>query len=428
MAPPREKPVSFLRSGHLGTLLTALLYFDFCFAIWVLNAAMAPFISDELHLSPTQKGLMMAVPVIAGALLRFPLGLLSQYIGRKRAAQLEMSVIVVGLTFGWLFVDSFAGVLAMGVLLGVAGASFGVALSLGSGWYPPEHKGLAMGIAGAGNSGAVLAVLFAPPLAAAWGWRSVYGLAVIPIVVAMVLLQIFAKEPPDREPKSMRDYLAILVDRDAWIFNLVYMVTFGGYIGLTSFMPTLFHDQYGIAKTEVGAYAAGAIVAASALRVVGGWLADRVGGIRLLTVLLVIVVAAAAAAATVPSNPLTMVAILIVGFAAMGAGNGAVFQLVPLRFRAMTAVASSLVGQIGALAGGLLPVAMGVGQQYSGSYGPGFAAVAVLAIIGMTALMTVSRSWTSTWIGAGGRVKAATEPAAVDDGMVGDLGPERTSP
>jgi len=323
----------FLRAGHLGTLLTALLYFDFCFAIWVLNAAMAPFISEELHLSAGEKGLMMSVPVIAGALMRFPLGLLSQYIGRKRAAQLEMSVIVVGLLVGWQFTDTFAGVLAMGVLLGVAGASFGVALSLGSGWYPPEYKGLAMGIAGAGNSGALLAVLFAPPLAEALGWRAVYGLAVLPILVAMALLQIFAKEPPDREIKPLSHYAKVLVDRDAWVFNLIYMVTFGGYIGLTSFMPTLFHDQYGIPKASIGMYAAGAIVAASMLRVVGGWMADRVGGLRLLTGLLIVIVMAAAAAALMPSSPTVMVAVLVIAFAAMGAGNGAVSSWCRCAFR-----------------------------------------------------------------------------------------------
>ncbi len=411
MESPRTSSVGFLKAGHLGTLLTALLYFDFCFAIWVLNAAMAPFISEELNLSPAQKGLMMSVPVIAGALLRVPIGLVAQVLGRKRSAQMQMAVIVVGLFAGWLLVDSFAGVMAMGVLLGVAGASFGVALSLGAGWYPPEHRGLAMGIAGAGNSGAVLAVLFAPPLAEAVGWRAVYGVAVIPIVVAMVMLQIFAKEPPDREHKKLRDYGKLLVDRDAWILNLVYMVTFGGYIGLTSFLPTLFHDQYGIAKADVGRYAAAAIVAGSLLRVVGGGLADRFGGARVLVGLMVIIVAAAGAAATVPENPIMMVAILVVGFAAMGAGNGAVFQLVSLRFASMTAVAGSLVGEIGALAGGFLPAGMGLAEAHAGGYGPGFATVAVLAMVGMTALVVVGRMWSATW--ARGRRARAGEAAAV---------------
>jgi NNP family nitrate/nitrite transporter-like MFS transporter len=324
----RDRFRAFRAVGHLPTLLTSLLYFDFCFAIWVLNGAMAPYISAEFGLSPGEKGFWVSVPVRAGALMRFPLGVVSQYIGRKRAAQVEMGTIVLALSGGFLFVETYTGVLMMGIALGVAGASFGVALSLGSGWYPPKYKGLAMGIAGAGNSGAVIAMLFAPPLAKAFGWRAVYGMAVFPMLMAMVLLQVFAKEPPDREHKSLKDYLKVLVDRDAWIFNLMYMVTFGGYIGLTSFLPTLFHDQYGIPKEDVGNYSAIIVVAASVLRVLGGWMADHVGGLRLLRSLAIVIVVLTATAALMPGSPWVMVAILVTLFAAMGAGNGAVFQLV----------------------------------------------------------------------------------------------------
>ncbi len=404
----------FLKSGHPGTLFTALLYFDLCFAVWVLNGAMAPFISAEFGLSDVQKGIMVSVPVIAGALMRFPLGLLSQYIGRKRAAQLEMGLIVVGLLLGYFIVDSYAGVIVMGVILGIAGASFGVALSLGSGWFPPQYKGLAMGIAGAGNSGAVLAVLFAPPLATAFGWKAVYGLSAIPMVVAMILLQIFAKEPPDREQKRLGDYLKVLVDRDAWVFNLLYMVTFGGYIGLTSFLPTLFHDQYSIPKEQIGQYAAGIIVMASVLRIVGGWLADRYGGLRVLTTLSAVIVATTCLAATIPASPWMMVAILVVCFSAMGAGNGAVFQLVPLRFTTTTAVAGSLVGEIGALGGGFLPVAMGLSMEATGSFGLGFLSGTLLAAGSLAVLAYVMREWTTSWLTVGGkaRVPGRVEPAA----------------
>ncbi len=394
----------FWKSGHKGTLLTAFLYFDFCFAIWVLNGAMAPFISEEFGLSPAQKGFMVSVPVLAGALMRFPLGLLSQYIGRKNAAQIEMGLIVIGLAIGSTLTQSYAGVIMMGVVLGVAGASFGVAMSLGSGWYPPKFKGLAMGIAGAGNSGAVLAVLFAPPLATAFGWRAVYGLSILPMVLAMILLQVFAKEPPDRENKSLKDYLKVLVDRDAWIFNLMYMVTFGGYIGLTSFLPTLFHDQYGIPKQSIGQYSALIIVAASILRISGGWLADHLGGIRLLRILLGLILVLTATAAVIPANPWVMVLILILCFSAMGAGNGAVFQLVPLRFTVTTAVAGSLIGEIGALAGGFLPNAMGLGKQWTGSFSPGFLCGTALTALVIVALFLVQRQWTTRWVGKGGKV------------------------
>lgn len=407
-----QRSRDFLRSGHPGTLFTSLLYFDFCFAIWVLNGAMAPFIAQEFHLSAAEKGFMVSVPVIAGALMRFPLGVLSQYIGRKNAAQVEMGMICVGLAAGYFLVDTYTGVLLMGVILGIAGASFGVALSLGSGWFPPKYKGLAMGIAGAGNSGAVLAVLFAPPLASAYGWKAVYGLAIFPMLAAMILLQIFAKEPPDIEKKSLKDYMKILVNKDVWVFNLMYMLTFGGYIGLTSFLPTLFHDQYNIPKENVGQYAAVIIIMASILRILGGWMADRIGGLRLLYMLGFVIIAATGAAAILPPNPWVMVAILVVCFSAMGAGNGAVFQLVPLRFRTTTAVAGSLVGEIGALAGGFLPNAMGLGKEYWGSFGPGFISGTLLAVGVLISLVLVTKKWTSTWIGEGGKAREEDHAAA----------------
>src|SRR6202011_5910725 len=166
----REKSMAsyktFMKSGHPPTLLAAFLYFDFSFAVWVLNGAMGPFITEQFHLTQGRVGLMVSVPTLAGAFMRFPLGVLSQYIGRKNAAIVEMSAIVIALLYGFFFVHTFKDVLAMGVLLGIAGASFGVALSLGSGWFPRQYKGLAMGIAGAGNSGTAVAALFAPRLAA----------------------------------------------------------------------------------------------------------------------------------------------------------------------------------------------------------------------------------------------------------------------
>jgi NNP family nitrate/nitrite transporter-like MFS transporter len=412
----------FLKSGHPGTLCTAFLYFDITFAVWVLNSALAPYISEEFGLSPAQKGFMTAVPVFAGALLRFPLGLLSQYIGRKRAAQVNMGVLVAGLLGGYFLSASHGGVIALGAILGIAGASFGVALSLGSGWFPPQYKGLAMGIAGAGNSGAVLAVLFAPPLAKAFGWQYVYMLAAIPMIATMVALQLFAKEPPDVEKMKIRDVLKMLVDRDVWIFNVVYSLTFGGYLGLTAFLPTLFHDQYGIAKEDVGKYAAGIIVMASILRILGGSIADRFGGLRVLFVLCGLAIATTAVAALTPANPWVMVAILVVCFSALGAGNGAVFQLVPLRFKATTAVAGSLIGEIGALAGSFVPVTMGYSFKFTGSFSGGFLSGTALAAVALGCLWYVVHEWTTTWVGAGGKARPTTDaaPARFGDERIGD--------
>ena len=116
---------------------------------------------------------MLSIPIVAGALMRFPLGVLSQYIGRKNATLVEMALIAIAMSYGYFMVESYGDLLAMGVLLGIAGASFGVALSLGSGSFPPRHKGLAMGLVGAGNIGTAVSVLVAPPLAQAFGWQTV---------------------------------------------------------------------------------------------------------------------------------------------------------------------------------------------------------------------------------------------------------------
>jgi NNP family nitrate/nitrite transporter-like MFS transporter len=396
---------AFLNSGHPGTLFSAFLYFGFCFTVWTLNSAMAPFIKETFALTSEQNALMLSIPVWIGALLRLPMGFLSQYIGRKNAAQINLGLVAFGLVFGYWLAGSFGGVLVLGAILSVAGASFGVAMSLGAGWYPPQYKGLAMGIAGAGNCGAVLAVLAAPPLAKIFGWQMVYAFAVAPLLLTMLTVQIFAQEPPDRKQETLREYFKLLVDRDVWVFNLMYMVTFGGYIGLTSFLPTLFHEHYGIAKEHVGWYSAGIILVGSVLRIVGGGIADRIGGLRALWVLSAIIVGTTLAAASMPTNPWMMVAILFVCFSAMGAGNGAVFQLVPLRFKSTTAIAGSLIGEVGALAGGFLPLAMGYSKSMVGSYAPGFLLGTLLSVGALAALALVMRKWTTSWVGEGGKAR-----------------------
>jgi len=397
---------TFLKAGHAPTLFASFLYFDFTFAIWVLNGAMAPFIGESFHLDAAQKGFMVSVPIIAGALMRFPLGVLSQYIGRKNAAMVEMGLIIVGLVYGYRFVDTHNEVLAMGVLLGIAGGSFGVALSLGSGWFPPQYKGLAMGIAGAGNSGTVLAVLFAPPLAVKFGWTTVYGLAAATMVLPMLVMWFCAKEPPDREEhQTFRDHIACLFEKDGWAFSLIYVITFGGFIGLASFLPTYFYDQFKVTKVEAGQLTMLATLMGSAVRVVGGYVSDRVGGITTLSSVL-IAVCVTLVLCGLAGQSLTMTTLLfMLCFAALGAGNGALFQLVPLRWPLTTAVAGSMIGEVGALGGGFIPNAMGQSKQLTGTYLWGFVAFAVLAAAMLVMLRLVQIRWTRTWAEKGGRAR-----------------------
>ncbi|MCC6600440.1 MAG: MFS transporter [Crocinitomicaceae bacterium] len=394
----------FLKSGHQPTLWASFLYFDFCFAIWVLNGAMAPFISETFNLSPAEKGFMISVPILAGALMRFPLGVLAQYITRKGAALVEMGLILIGLLYGYFMVDTYSEVINMGIMLGIAGASFGVALSLGSGWFPPKYKGLAMGIAGAGNSGTVLAMLFAPPLATHFGWQTVYGIGALLMLLPIFVMIIFAKEPPDVERQSIMEHIKCLFEKDGWVFNLVYIITFGGFIGLSSFLPTYFHDQFGVTKVEAGQLTMLAALMGSGVRVVGGWISDRWGGINSLTLMFFIILVCMFIA-SFQLDIVSTTILFMVTFAALGAGNGSLFQLVPLRWPMTTAVAGSMIGEIGALGGSIIPNAMGQSKQLTGSFQYGFLSFMALAVIALVVLRIAQRKWTKSWVGVGGRAK-----------------------
>jgi MFS transporter, NNP family, nitrate/nitrite transporter len=255
-------------------------------------------------------------------------------------------------------------------------------------------------------------VLFAPPLATRLGWQAVYGMAGLCMLVPFVVMAVFAKEPPDREYQSFMQHIRCLFEKDGWAFSLIYIVTFGGFIGLSNFLPTYFHDQYGVTKIEAGQLTMLAAVMASVIRIFGGWISDRIGGVNTLTAVLAISIVTVLLAGA--STSLTVTTLLfMLCFAAFGAGNGALFQLVPLRWPLTTAVAGSMIGEIGALGGGFVPNAMGLSKQYTGSFFWGFAAFAVIAVAMLVMLRIVQVRWTRTWAEKGGRARG-TVPLPVD--------------
>ena len=390
---------SFWKSGHSPTLIAAFLYFDVAFMVWVLLGPLAPIISKQLMLDPGQKGLMVAVPTLAGAVLRIVNGLLVDRIGPKRTGIISQVIVIAGLAFAWHFgISSFRGTLALGVVLGFAGASFAVALPLASRWYPPEHQGKAMGIAGMGNSGTVFASLFAALLAKAYGWTNVLGLALIPLIVVFVIYLVVAKDSPDQPaPKPLSAYGTVLKDADAWWFMLFYGVTFGGFVGLSSSLPTYYADGYGVTPVVAGYCTAAAVFMGSLLRPMGGALADRLGGIKTLTAVYIIAAALLTVIAFAPHVLPLMVALFIATLGVLGVGNGAVFQLVPQRFRKEIGVMTGLVGFGGGVGGFYLASSLGYAKKLTGSAGPGFLIFAALAVIALIGLTAVKRRWRTTW-------------------------------
>jgi NNP family nitrate/nitrite transporter-like MFS transporter len=390
---------SFWSAGHRPTLIAAFLYFDLAFMVWVLLGPLAPEIAKTLGLTPAQKGLMVAVPTLAGAILRIVNGMLVDRIGPKRSGAISQVIVIVGLLFAWMHgVNSFAGTLALGVILGFAGASFAIALPLASRWYSGEHQGKAMGIAGMGNSGTVFASLFAPTLAKLFGWNAVLGLACIPLSIVFVIYMIMAKDAPDAPPaKSLTAYLEPLKMADAWWFMLFYGVTFGGFVGLASSLSIYFTSEFGLTTVVAGYCNAGCVFAGSLVRPMGGALADRIGGIKTLSIVYVVAALALAGVSTGPSSLVVALGFFVVAMLALGTGNGAVFQLVPQRFRAEIGVMTGLVGFAGGIGGFYLASSLGFAKQLTGTYQAGFLIFAALARVALGGLTAVKRKWRTTW-------------------------------
>jgi NNP family nitrate/nitrite transporter-like MFS transporter len=387
----------FLSSGHLPTLLAALLYFDVSFMTWVLLGPLAPFLRDELGLTATQQGLVVAIPLLGGSLFRPLFGILGDRWGGRRAAMLGMVLTLVPLLYGWTMAGTASDLYVIGLLLGIAGASFAVALPLASRWYPPEYQGLAMGIAGAGNSGTLLTTLLAPRLAEHFGWSVTFGLAALPLVVVFVVFALIARDSPTRAaPSSRREYAAVLREPDTLWLSLLYSLTFGGFVGLASFLTVFFHEQYQVSRVAAGDFTTIVVFAGSLLRPVGGWLADRVGGYRMLLWLLSGFSACLLAVAAAP--PLTVaVVVLFVGMGLLGMGNGAVFQLVPQRFPTRMGLVTGIVGAAGGLGGFFLPSVLGVVKDATGAYTAGLLLFAVAFLAGAGMLLELGTRWSRQW-------------------------------
>ncbi|HEX2048935.1 MAG TPA: MFS transporter [Acidimicrobiales bacterium] len=386
----------FSRAGHTPSLVASLLHFDVSFMVWVLLGALGAYVGDDLRLNSAQKGLMVAVPPLGGCGFRLVLGTVVERVGIKRTGLASMGLTLVPLVWGWLGGGSYPEVLGIGLLLGVAGASFTVALPLVSRWYPPEFQGMALGIAGAGNSGTIVAILAAPRIAQSLGWHAVFGLACIPVALTWLAFALLAKEPPARPGPRAGSALSMLQEPDARWLSLFYLVTFGGFVGLSGYLSIFFVDGFDMGKLSAAGYAALCAAAGSLLRPLGGALADRLGGTRVLTGALVVVAGLALGLASLPGLGLT-VALLVVTMGTLGVGNGAVFQVVPQRFPAAVGPMTGLVGAAGGLGGFLLPFALGSLEGSTGTFAAGFLVFAAAAVLASLAVTRRQRAWRQAW-------------------------------
>jgi NNP family nitrate/nitrite transporter-like MFS transporter len=434
--------IASLKSGNWKALLACFLYFDTGFTAWVMFGPLAPYISKQLTLSPTQAGFLVAVPVLSASIIRVTLGNLFQSVNGKRLALLGITLSAVPAL--WLLLPispTYPLLLALGVLLGVGGASFAIALPMAGSSYPPRVQGLVLGLAAAGNIGAVVDGFVFPTLAQRYGWQWATA-AVLPLLALTAAAVLLWAE--DRSSKSgsgaralvgfvvslvsvmtlvqlvnagvfgggrtgllllpvlgaavafavlPRKYLAVLKERDTWVVMLVYSITFGGFVGMTSYVSLLLTTQYELSKVDAGMLMAGLSFTGAMLRPIGGLLADRHSGVKVLLVLLLAIALCNGSFAMVMpplGGALVLLAFLYVCF---GLGNGATFQLVPHRWKGKTGVMTGIIGAAGGIGGFYLPVIMGIAKESTGSYQLGFATFGVLAAVAFVLIVLLHRQW-----------------------------------
>ncbi len=367
------------KAGAGRALFLSTTAFAVSFAVWGLIAALAPTFTELYNLSATEKSLLIAIPVLLGSIGRLFAGLLADRFGGRIvfSALLVFSAlpaIAIGLS------NSFTQLLIFGLLLGIAGTTFPVGVGFTSKWFAPEKQGTALGVYGMGNIGQSIAVFFAPVLALWLGdWRTVFFIfAAVALIWGIVFYFTARDASVATQRKSLLENLSVLKrSKTAWVLSLFYFLTFGGFVALALYMPTFLREIFNLSATDAGARAAGFVVLATLMRPVGGILADKFGGAKVL----VLVFAAIAALSLLLS--FTTIVLFTIGAlgcaAALGLGNGAVFKLVPQYFPKETGTVTGLVGAFGGLGGFFPPLELGLVKDATGSYTIGFVLLSAFA-------------------------------------------------
>lgn len=352
-------------------LFLATIAFAVAFSVWGLISGLAPLFKVELGLSATQASLVIAIPVLLGSVGRIPMGLLSDRFGGRLIFSCLLVFCVIPLLA--LAVNrSYPSLIFWGFWLGLAGSSFAVGVAFVSRWFPPEQQGTALGIYGAGNIGQSIAVFFGPVLARAIGVLGTFVLFGVVSLIWGVVFFAWARDAQSKvRPKTLQENVQVLrVEPLSWVLSLFYFLTFGGFVALGVYLPTLLREVFSLRPEDAGARTAGFIILATVCRPLGGWLSDRIGGQRLLLYVFVGVVLVAWLMALPSIYPFTIGAL---GSAALlGLGNGGVFKLVPQYFPAQTGTVTGLVGAAGGIGGFFPPLVLGVLKDLTGSYTLGF--------------------------------------------------------
>ncbi|MGZ4480731.1 MAG: MFS transporter [Gaiellales bacterium] len=370
-----------LASPPARNLALATIAFTICFTSWGLVAPLAKHLQSAQGWSDTQVLVLAAVPVLCGSLLRIPAGWLADRHGGRLVFTVTMLLsILPAILLG--YVTDYSALLIVGFFMGAAGSAFAVGVPFVVGWYDRSRQGFAVGVYAIGTIGPAIALLAVPRTLERYGQAYLgWGMATALVLGAVMIWVLAGDAPNPPKPTRYREMLGA-----GWRLHrlsLLYFVTFGGFVAMFTFLQKLLTKWFELSNVDAGARAAGFAALAVAARPVGGWLADRYGGAAVLTVAFAGVAVDGAALAVVASHP-TMLTVSIACLSMgvfLGAGNGAVFKLVPQEFPKSPGAATGIVGAVGGLGGFFPPVVMGLIKEWTGSFALGFVGLLAFGIV-----------------------------------------------
>lgn len=378
------------RSQQNVALGLSTLAFTVCFAVWTIFSIIGVQIKEDLGLSETQFGLLVATPVLTGSLSRIFLGVWTDQLGGRIMLPLQMLITSVAV---WLLatVTTYEMFLVAALGLGLAGGSFIIGIAYVSRWFDAQHQGTALGIFGAGNVGAAVTNFGAPFLLLAVGWQDTARIYAVVLAVMAVIFFVFAKEDPVRieqkktgaKPVSAMKQLEPLKDIRVWRFATYYFFVFGAFVAFASFLPRYYVGAYDVPLVMAGVFAGMYSLPGSVFRALGGWMSDKWGA-RFVMYLTFIVSLVVLFVMSYPETSYTVQGIpladgtarqiefsfgiplwgfislsVVLGFV-MSLGKAAVYKHIPVYFPDNVGAVGGLVGMIGGLGGFILPISFGI--------------------------------------------------------------------
>lgn len=371
-------------------LLLATGAFALCFAVFGSVSAMMPVLKKQFQLDPVQVSIALAIPVLLGSLGRIPLGLLTDRFGGRSVFTFTMAFSIIA-AFLMGLVSSYTQLLIFGFVTGIALASFAVGVGFVSGWFSAQRQGFALGVYGAGNIGQSLAAFGAPFLSLRFGPRNTFWIFGGLLAVWLLFFLISARNAPrSSPPKTLTAMLRPLSDRMSWVLSFFYFLTFGGFVAMSIYLPMFLTEIFRLTPQDAGLRTAGFVLLATAMRPLGGWMADKVGGLRILLWVFLIV---AIMALFLTSQQMIAFTIGALGMAAViGLGNGAVFKLVPEYFPQSVGAVTGLVGAAGGLGGFFPPLLLGFVRRQTGSFLWGFVLLGIFSLVCLGVAKLVTRA------------------------------------